>query len=62
MQSQTALVINDAEAEIVRHLFRWLVEEQLSIYQIVLRLSALKYRPRRGKLERKATVSVSGHA
>jgi site-specific DNA recombinase len=43
------LVINDAEAEIVRQLFRWLVEEQLSTYQIVQRLNALKYRTRRGK-------------
>jgi len=26
------LIINDTEAEVVRHLFHWLVDEQLSTY------------------------------
>jgi len=34
------LVINEAEAEIVRQLYRWCVEEQLSSYAIHRRLTA----------------------
>ena len=43
------LVINEAEAEIVRMIFRWLIDEQLSTYQINKRLNELGVRTRRGK-------------
>ena len=43
------LVINEAEAEVVRMIFRWLINEQLSTYQINKRLNELGVRTRRGK-------------
>ncbi len=42
------LVINDSEAEVVRTIFRWLVDEQLSTYQINKRLNESGIRTRRG--------------
>lgn len=43
------LVIDDAEAEIVRMLYRWLIDEQLTLRQILKRLAAGPWRPRCGK-------------
>lgn len=43
------LVINEAEAEVVRLIFRWLIEEQLSAYQINERLYEAGIRTRHGK-------------
>src|SRR5947209_1232883 len=43
------LVIDEAEAAVVRMLYRWLVEEQLSVRQILKRLAAGPWRPRCGK-------------
>jgi site-specific DNA recombinase len=43
------LVVEDAEAELVRLLYRWLVEEQMTIRQILRRLNAGPWRPRCGK-------------
>ena len=43
------LVINESEAEVVQQMFRWLVDEQLSTYQIVKRLNESGLRTRRGK-------------
>ncbi len=43
------LVINEAEAEVVRMIFRWLIDEQLSAYQINERLYELSIRTRHGK-------------
>lgn len=43
------LVINEAEAEVVRMIFRWLIEEQLSAYQINERLYELGIHTRHGK-------------
>jgi site-specific DNA recombinase len=43
------LVVDDAEAELVRLLYRWLVEEQMTIRQILRRLNAGPWRPRCGK-------------
>ena len=34
------LSINETEAEVVRHLFHWLVDEQLSTYQMTKRINA----------------------
>ena len=42
------LVINDAEAEVVRQMFGWLVDEQLSTYQITKRLNEAGIRTRHG--------------
>src|SRR5262245_8759493 len=42
------LVINEAEAEVVRMIFRWLIDEQLSTYQINKRLNESGIRTRRG--------------
>ena len=33
------LLINAIEAEVVRHLFHWLVDEQLSTYQMTKRIN-----------------------
>src|SRR5262245_53693758 len=41
------LVINEAEAEIVRQVYRWCVEEQLSSYAIHQRLTAQGIAPRK---------------
>jgi site-specific DNA recombinase len=43
------LVINEQEAEVVRTIYHWLVEEQLTVRQIVKRLNASGWRPRSGK-------------
>jgi site-specific DNA recombinase len=43
------LVINDAEAEVVRQLFHWLVDEQLSTYHLTKRLNEMGIRTRQGK-------------
>jgi site-specific DNA recombinase len=43
------LIINEAEAEVVRMIFRWLIDEQLSTYQINKRLNESGIRTRRGK-------------
>jgi site-specific DNA recombinase len=43
------LVIDEAEAAIVRLLYRWLVDEQLTVRQILKRLPAGPWRPRSGK-------------
>jgi site-specific DNA recombinase len=43
------LVLNEGEAEVVRQLFRWLIEEQLSTYQITKRLNETGIRTRHGK-------------
>ncbi len=43
------LVIDDAEAAIVRMLYRWLIDERLSVRQILKRLLAGPWRPRSGK-------------
>ena len=43
------LVINEAEAEVVRMIFRWLIDEQISTYQINERLHESGVRTRRGK-------------
>ena len=43
------LVINETEAEVVRMIFRWLIDEQLSTYQINKRLNESGIRTRRGK-------------
>jgi site-specific DNA recombinase len=42
------LVINDAEAAVVRMMYRWLVDERLSTRAIIRRLTDGPWRPRRG--------------
>ena len=43
------LVIDEAEAGVVRMLYRWLVDEQMTVRQILKRLAAGPWRPRCGK-------------
>jgi site-specific DNA recombinase len=43
------LVLDEAEAAIVRMLYRWLVDEQLTVRQVLKRLQAGPWRPRSGK-------------
>jgi site-specific DNA recombinase len=43
------VVIDEAEAEVVRMLYRWLIDEQMSVRQIVKRLAGGPWRPRCGK-------------
>jgi site-specific DNA recombinase len=43
------LVIDEQEADFVRTVYQWLVEEQLTVRQIVKRLNASGWRPRCGK-------------
>ena len=43
------LIINEAEADVVRQIFRWLTDEQLSTYQINKRLNESGIRTRHGK-------------
>ena len=43
------LIINEAEAEVVRMIFRWLIDEQMSTYQINKRLNETGIRTRRGR-------------
>jgi site-specific DNA recombinase len=49
-------VINDQEAEVVRRIFRWFVEEGLSIRAIVTKLNQLGYRPQRSSRWGKSSV------
>ena len=44
------LVIDEAEAELVRQVYRWLIDEGLTGRQIVRRLNASPWRPRSGRL------------
>ena len=43
------LVVDDAEAELVRMLYGWLVDEQMTIRQMLKRLNAGPYHPRSGR-------------
>jgi site-specific DNA recombinase len=43
------LVIDEAEADLVRTLYRWLIDERLTIRQLLKRLNAGPWRPRSGK-------------
>jgi site-specific DNA recombinase len=43
------LVIDEDEAALVRQLYRWLIDERLTIRQILKRLNAGPWRPRNGK-------------
>jgi site-specific DNA recombinase len=52
------LVVNEAEAEVVREIYRWCVEEQLSSYAIHRRLTLQGVPPRKSKHGRWAQSSV----
>jgi site-specific DNA recombinase len=52
------LVINEDEAEVVRLIYRWCVEEQLSCYAIHQRLTAQGVRPRKARHGRWAPSSI----
>jgi site-specific DNA recombinase len=52
------LVINEAEAEIVRQIYRWCVEEQLSSYAIHQRLTVQGISPRKASPRGWAQSSV----
>src|SRR4051812_6092482 len=43
------LVIDEAEAAVVRLLYRWLIDERMTVRQILKRLAAGPWRPRSGK-------------
>jgi site-specific DNA recombinase len=43
------LVIDEAEAAVVRLLYRWLIDERLTVRQLLKRLAAGPWRPRSGK-------------
>jgi site-specific DNA recombinase len=43
------LVIDEAEAEVVRRLYRWLIDERTTVRQILKRLADGPWRPRNGK-------------
>jgi site-specific DNA recombinase len=43
------LVLDDAEAAVVRLLYRWLIDEQMTVRQILKRLAAGPWRPRSGR-------------
>ena len=43
------LEVDDAEAEVVRMLYRWLIDERTTVRQILKRLAAGPWRPRNGK-------------
>jgi site-specific DNA recombinase len=43
------LVVDDAEAEVVRQLYRWLLDERMTVRQILKRLAAGPWRPRCGR-------------
>jgi site-specific DNA recombinase len=43
------LVIDDAEAAVVRMFYRWLIDEQMTVRQILKRLAAGPWRPRCGR-------------
>jgi hypothetical protein len=44
------LVIDEAEADLVRTMYRWLIDERMSIRQILKRLNFGPHRPRCGRL------------
>ena len=44
------LVIDEAEADLVRMMYRWLIDERMSIRQILKRLNFGPHRPRCGRL------------
>jgi site-specific DNA recombinase len=50
------LVVDEGEAEFVRLLYRWLIDEHLTIRQILGRLNAGPWRPRSGKATWAAAV------
>lgn len=52
------LVVNEAEAEVVRQIYRWCVEEQLSSYAIHRRLTVQGVPPRKSQRGRWAQSSV----
>jgi site-specific DNA recombinase len=52
------LIINETEAEVVRLIYRWCVEEQLSCYAIHQRLTAQGIRPRKARHGRWAPSSI----
>jgi site-specific DNA recombinase len=43
------VVVDEIEADVVRMLYRWLIDEQMSVRQIVKRLAGGPWRPRCGK-------------
>ena len=43
------LVVNEVEAEVVRTLYGWLIDEQMTLRQILKRLAASSWRPRCGR-------------
>jgi site-specific DNA recombinase len=43
------LEIEEVEAEVVRMLYRWLIDERMTVRQILKRLAAGSWRPRNGK-------------
>src|ERR687898_592387 len=43
------LEVDDAEAKVVRMLYRWLIDERMTVRQILKRLAAGPWRPRCGK-------------
>jgi site-specific DNA recombinase len=43
------LEIDEAEATVVRMLYRWLIDERMTVRQIIKRLAARPWRPRNGK-------------
>ena len=43
------LEVDEAEAEVVRMLYRWLIDERMTVRQILKRLAAGPWRPRCGK-------------
>ena len=51
--------IHEDEARVVRTIFQWFTEEQLTIRQIITRLYELKIRPRKNKKEYWATSTLS---
>jgi site-specific DNA recombinase len=53
------LVVNEVEAEVVRQIYRWCVEEQLSSYAIHRRLTEQSVLPRKSKHGRWAQSSVA---
>ena len=54
------LVVNEGEAEVVRQVYRWLLEEQLSCYAIALRLAERGVPTRRGTLRHWQQSTVFG--
>lgn len=50
------LLVNDAEAEVVRQIFQWLIDGQLSVSEITQRLNESGFRTRRGNKWQRGTV------